>query len=397
MAATQDLVKFNPKILQWALAIEGRNQEELKKKLQITEPELQNLLSTANTIPLRRLDKIADYLRFPSTTFLMSEPPYELKLRFRKIAGTSTDPSRKTVRAIRDAYYWQSIAKDLLEETAPDSLEPKIEQYSVDDPVEKASRVQKEKLEFESITRSRPTSINKYEYLYNGLVQKIESLNIFVYQCQIPPKEARGFTLINELPRAIVINISDPPKPKIFTLLHEYAHILLKNESVCFPNYSLQSNDSQGVESWCNDFAGSFLMPKDEFKSMLDELEEKHDADKVITKLAGHFYSSKHAVLVRIKRLKLQSELLQDYKNMFEEIKQKELYSRGGPPPKQQTDEEKEKARDTRRINTCLKRRGRKFVKLVLDSHEKGLITSSDVIDYLQLHPRYIVELGQKL
>ena len=47
----------------------------------------------------------------------------------------------------------------------------------------------------------------------------------------MPIEDARGFSLTEVEPFVIVVNESDAPNAKIFTLFHEYGHILL-NQSV---------------------------------------------------------------------------------------------------------------------------------------------------------------------
>ena len=55
----------------------------------------------------------------------------------------------------------------------------------------------------------------------------LESLNISVLKLKIPAGDARGFSLTDGEPSVIVVNSADAERARLFTLFHEYAHLLL--------------------------------------------------------------------------------------------------------------------------------------------------------------------------
>ena len=63
-------------------------------------------------------------------------------------------------------------------------------------------------------------------------------------------EEFRGFTLLDSYAPIIFINGRDSNNGKLFTLIHEFCHILLGKEGV---------SDSSS-EPYCNMFAGEFLV-----------------------------------------------------------------------------------------------------------------------------------------
>ena len=67
----------------------------------------------------------------------------------------------------------------------------------------------------------------------------IESKNIMVFQFSFEERNIRGFVLKETKPYVIVLNstIKEHISARIFTLLHEYAHILLKESqsALCYP------------------------------------------------------------------------------------------------------------------------------------------------------------------
>jgi Zn-dependent peptidase ImmA (M78 family) len=69
----------------------------------------------------------------------------------------------------------------------------------------------------------------------------------------------RGFSLLDEAVPVIVVRRSskDAPSIKLFTLMHELAHILLRHGGMC----DLKDGNTQRIEQWCNAFAAEALFP----------------------------------------------------------------------------------------------------------------------------------------
>lgn len=103
------------------------------------------------------------------------------------------------------------------------------------------------------------------------LKDNIEKHNIIVQQSGISQNqtrkaisfnECRGYAIYDEYAPLIFINSKDTSENgKIFTLLHELAHILLKHSGVSSYDFDLQE------EYRCNNIAGEILMPTETFKS----------------------------------------------------------------------------------------------------------------------------------
>ena len=208
----------------------------------------------------------------------------------------------------------------------------------------------------------------------------------------MPLNEARGFTLTDKYPRIIVINSADELKPRIFTLLHEYAHILLKKDGICLPNlenFRTKSKDEvQKIEKWCNAFAGALLMPKQEFLSELSLCEETYeDALRIIVDLSKKFRVSKKAVIVRILNLSKNQTYKEKYLRYYDKIIYNSFLKSKG----------KKGGGGVSQVDICLSQKGKKFVKLVSESHNKQMITSNEMISYLNLKIKHFDKLQAKI
>ena len=58
----------------------------------------------------------------------------------------------------------------------------------------------------------------------------------------------------------VVVNQREVDQAKIFTLFHEYAHLILRRQGICLEREDV---DKRAIESWCNEFAAMFLVPSD--------------------------------------------------------------------------------------------------------------------------------------
>lgn len=107
---------------------------------------------------------------------------------------------------------------------------------------------------------------------FNFLRDNVEQYNIIVQQSGISQNntrkaisfnECRGYAIYDEYAPLVFINSKDTSENgKIFTLLHELAHIVLKHSGVS--SYDFDSQE----EYRCNNIAGEILMPSKIFQSM---------------------------------------------------------------------------------------------------------------------------------
>ena len=95
----------------------------------------------------------------------------------------------------------------------------------------------------------------------------------------------------------IAINASEEEyRYRIFTLFHEYAHLLLRLGGIS------DENPSNSVERFCNQFAAYFLMPEAIFKQRATEIQPRGDdwSDHHVAQLATLFHVSKSAAAIHL-------------------------------------------------------------------------------------------------
>jgi len=93
---------------------------------------------------------------------------------------------------------------------------------------------------------------------------QIESLEILTFTTnyhhkhKIPLQEFRGLLIEHEAVPVVLLNYHDHPSAKLFTLLHEFAHVL----------YAHLPDDNK-TETICNKFAAEFLVPEKELHQLV--------------------------------------------------------------------------------------------------------------------------------
>jgi Zn-dependent peptidase ImmA (M78 family)/DNA-binding XRE family transcriptional regulator len=115
-----------------------------------------------------------------------------------------------------------------------------------------------------------PLTGNWEDYL-RELVNRIESLGILVMRNShvgnnihrpLSVQEFRGFAIADKFAPVIFINTADAPTARLFTLIHELAHIWLGQSGIS----DAEPQADHTTEALCNAIAAEFLVPEKDFK-----------------------------------------------------------------------------------------------------------------------------------
>jgi Zn-dependent peptidase ImmA (M78 family) len=128
--------------------------------------------------------------------------------------------------------------------------------------------------------------------------QRIEKHGVFTYMIPMPPDELSGFSILHDGLAAICVNDSESTEgAKIFTLFHEYCHLLLRQTGIS------DENNSNRVERFCNEFAASFLIPRNPLLEAIGDIKTPHEfSDADVKRLATRFRVSNRAAALRLEK-----------------------------------------------------------------------------------------------
>lgn len=376
MAATTYKAPINPDVLRWARESIFIDIEKAAKTASV-KTEIYKKWEHGEDFPtISRLRKLSNLFKRPLPVFFMpnipKEPPMPKDFR-RPIMELEHPLTKQSLLAVRKARWYQSITRDLMIDLGK-PIKP-IEKYSF-----------KDKSIEESIQEIRTLDIktqfsweNNWEALKNWR-EYLENQGIFVFQLPIPIEEIRGFSLIREdYPPAIVINSKDSPNGRIFTLFHEYGHILLNEAGICVPEEIESRHEKQNeTEQFCNEFAGNFLVPTKPLNKLIKE--SGHPGTiTLINDLSRKFVVSNFVILRRLYSLRKID--YKSYQRMFNEFQKrvKIIDSSGGDFYKNKFAE-----------------KGNKFVSLVVEAESGDSITTSKALEYLGIklkHYNRIVDM----
>jgi len=384
MARKSVRVNVNPDVMKWARKSAGLDLEDVEKILNVSTTTIEEWEKEQGTKKptLTTLEKLAYSYKRPLAAFFLPAPPEEppMPTDFRVLPEKQRRPlSKETRLAIRRARRVQSLATELMEMEGVES-EPVANIGGTllsDDPEITAAR-ERDRI---PITLDDQLSFGGLYEAFDKWREALESFNILVYQTRIPPEEARGFSLLDHMLPTIVVSTSDAIAARIFTLYHEYAHLLLGVSGICIPNESSHDDANiQEIEKFCNHFAGAFLVPRHALQTdenaRLIALQSDID-DSCLNALARRFKVSRQVVLRRLLICNVISR--NQYMNKLTELLSQEKPQRPGF--------------GLRPSKRCVLENGKLFASLVLEAREREFITHSDLADYLSINLKHMGEV----
>lgn len=373
-------ISVAPTLLIWARKSMGLSIREVAKKLKTSEDVLSKWEAGEKKLTLNQVEKLAKIYKRPLAVFFLSDPPQDLPLPedYRTMPMDKKKPfSSKTLLAIRRARRLQSLATELAKSLNREIITEIGSASLSDDPESLAIKIRSQLgigIQMQFDWKDENEALSEWK-------KAVEKRGVFVFQIGMPLEEGiRGFSLLENRPPAIVLNLRDTVKGRIFSLFHEYGHLLLNNGGICDMEEIYGENKS--IEKFCNHLAGAILVPKDALINHGLIKSKKYPSswsDEILKDLAKSFKVSQEVILRRLVILDLADRNF--YKKKRDEWKKIE-YRRGGKglrnPPKE-----------------CIQRNGIPFVSLVLESNREDKITYKDVADYLSLRLKHLPKVEQ--
>jgi len=195
--------------------------------------------------------------------FYLPEPPTEdpMPEDFRRLPGVEpAEFAPDTLVTFRRARRLQHIAVEALDLGRP-GVADRLPRFDAADDREAAGEAIRHLL---GVSVAEQTSWPSHAEAYRQWRLATERAGILVLQFRMPPDNARGFSLWHERVPAVVVNSTDSPAGRCFTLFHEVAHLTLRTPGVCLvePRASLEATGRPArVERFCDAAAAAVLLP----------------------------------------------------------------------------------------------------------------------------------------
>jgi Zn-dependent peptidase ImmA (M78 family) len=382
---------IDPSLLRWARESIGYSIEDAATKLKLRggAEQLEAWEVGEGGPTVAQLRKAAQIYRRPLAVFFLPEPPRDFQAMhdFRRVPGAEAGRWSPNLHSAVIRAGEQREALRELAEVLGDDLSPVPEVKVSDDADAVASSIR----ELIGVPLEDQVGWGRPDVALRTWIAAVEATGVLVLQAQkIAVDEMRGFTLSDDSAAVIVLNGGDSRRGRIFTLIHEFVHVVLRSSGVCdlFPIESPQS-DADQTEVFCNKVAASVLLPREEF--LADRLianREGEDWDDLLLKQLQDRYSvSREVILRRLLTLgkttfRFYQEKRQEFIEEYKALKEKKKAARKPRVPFYRL-----KVRDL----------GRPYVELALDAYHGRVISTSEAADYLDVPVKGIERIEQEV
>ncbi len=377
-----------PQMLIWARESSSYAMDQAARKLDVPLSRLAQWEQGRLRPTITQLRSMAALYKRPLAAFYLPEvpPPARRIHDFRRVAQADrTEISAVLAIEIRKARNRRSIALELREQMGEATVRLGSHARVGQDPDKLAEWIRMHlgiSIKDQMGWHDRGKALREWK-------RAVERAGVLVFETAsnpgIPLVEMRGFSIAEEQLPVIVLNGGDAQNGKIFTLLHEFAHLVLGGEGICDlePKSVATSTD---VEVFCNRVAGAVLVPGDSLVSEALVQQNRGVAewsDSDVAELADRYSVSQEVVVRRLLLLDFTSgdfyyKKRKEYQQAEAERRQMDREAKrgrsGGPPPAQMA------VRDN----------GVAYTRLVIEAYYGDKIDLSDLSEYLGIRVKHL-------
>lgn len=285
----------NPTILTWSRLRAGLTTEQVAKKLPVKPESVERWESGDAKPTFLQAQKWANVAHIPFGFLFLPQPPAEeLPLPdLRTVGGRAPErPSLNLLDTVKDAIRKQDWYLEYLQDQEREPL-PFVGRFSLHTPV---------KTVVADIRRTLGVDPDAarldYDKYSRALIDAAENAGILVMRSgialgnthrKLEVSEFRGFAISNAYAPVVFVNSSDAPTARLFTLMHELAHIWIGSSGVSDGNTAAGREE----ERFCNAVAGEFLAPEEQFRALWNA---EIDWEANLAPLSTRFHISKLAI-----------------------------------------------------------------------------------------------------
>lgn len=371
---------INGSVLAWAREEEGMSPGELADEIDVWVEDI-IAWEAGNEYPRwAEMTRLAKALCRPSAIFYLPEAPVEASLpqSLRRAPGPDGRLlGRKELLQIRKALWLQKAASWVVRDSGSGPVET--------GPISRSrnpSRVGKERRAASGVATGEQMG---WEDGYQGFRRwrsALEDKGILVFQMRLGRGGIRGFSIWDDYAPVAAVNTAYHPTARIFTLFHEVGHLLTRTDASCLGFYAPEDS-GPGTESWCEQFAASFLIPADVLRSAVRQIQGsgKMGNPMTVRDLTDRFTVSPRAVAIRLQDIGLAEAGL--YDAVASVPYQDWLDVTGGKGPN--------------RVQRRIIEWGRLLPELLFSAADRGRLCEHDLTDYLRLTIGQVEDLRREL
>jgi len=382
----------NPDLLVWARESAEFSLELAAAKLRVSPQQLAGWEAGTDLPSIPQLRKISELYKRPLAAFFMAQRPtgFMVIRDFRRHSDSIGNIQAPALSLeIRKAQERRELAIEMGGDIGTHSTAFTLRATTKDDAEKVGGRIRA----FVNISMEEQGRWHEERRAFNEWRSRLETAGVLVFGFGgVDTNVARGFSISHRQLPVIGFNRKDALAGRVFTLLHEVAHLSLQESGVCdFHDHSGQAQDMR-VETFCNAVAAAAIVPA-------AELDDHHLifsqprgrtvwSDETIGQLARHFSCSREVIVRRL--LTIGRTTKSFYEQKRKEYKDEAVAS---------LNRKKEKQRDMKRnIPTeTVAALGKPLIGLALSSYYQQRITLNELADVLGVKARHILGIERRL
>ena len=288
---------------------------------------------------LKQLEAMSKKTHIPFGYFLLQTPPDEdiVLAEYRTVGSKKRQkPSRELIDILDQMTAIQDWMRDDLKREQSDAL-PLVGSCSLHDSATKIAQRIRDALALRTNWYRKESSA---EANFNRIRNMLTQHGVLVFtggkigantHRPLDIREFRAFTLVDAYAPLIFINTTDTANGRLFSLLHETAHVWLGKNSL-FNNSEWSDEHVSLLEQKCNAVAAELLVPAADFSEIW---ESSIPVEDMIEGAARHFRCSEAVILRRAYEMKriprdVYARMLALQKERWEHAKAQKKKSSGG-------------------------------------------------------------------
>lgn len=377
---------INPDILKWARERSGYTVKAIANAFGKDDISIINdWESGERALTYVQLEKLADKYKRPIAIFFFPEPPEEPNIA-QNLALRSSDNEQLEPRIhilLRQAYARQISLMELNMGTNPVAMKIFRDlQAHLDD---SAPELAQQTRIYLNINVSKQAAWGNANEALENWRDRIEEAGIFVFKEAFQDNSVDAFCLVHDEFPVIYLNNSRPPVRQIFSLFHELAHLLIGENGITrsdiFHGDIFRGGTTQEIENFCDQFAGEFLVPSNDFKTHLNF--SNYD-DETIEELANYYKVSRPVILLKLVKIGIltQENYWQKINQWTEEYEHRIEKKTGGKT-----------SSGGSYYNTLATYLGQRFMELAFGKYRQGQCSIEQLAEHLNVKVKHLPQL----
>lgn len=385
-----------PSVLEWARRSVGMSLEEAASKLAQPIAKIEAWEQGVSAPTMAQLRKMSEVYKRPLAVFFLDAPPsgFDALHDFRRLPATTSEdwtaPLHFEYRRAQDQRESALEISRRMGEQIPTSWKPATPVQAND--AERLGSTMRSAL---GVTLKEQGTWNEKYRALGGWIRALEDNGVLVIQTEkISVEEMRGFSIYAEEFPVVAVNGGDFVRGKTFSLLHEYAHLALRQSGLCDQESASRPRTPEDrLEAFCNQAAASALMPAEALLSevVVGAAPDGHEnwESSALDSLAKKYGVSEEAVLRRL--LTLNKTTLAYYQRRRREYLA--IYERERT---QQKERQKENPSGPGYYRVKARNLGKGFVRLVSHAYAHDAIDTLEAASYLGVKVQHLKRIADE-